>query len=108
MAKKKRKTSTNRYEHLARAQVELDFHDEGRITPQEVKKKTIRFLEQAKKKGHKKARIVTGKGLHSKGAPVVKPQVRRTLVELEGQGVIHAFYPESAQHGGEGAFVIDL
>ncbi len=108
MAKKKRKTSTNRYEHLARAQIQLDFHQEGPITSQEVKKKTIRFLEQAKKKGHKKARIITGKGIHSKGTPLVKPQVKRTLIELESQGVIHAFYPESARHGGEGAFVVDL
>ena len=109
MAKKKtRKTATNRYEHLAQAQVELDFHGTGSITSQEVKHRTLQFISQARKDGHAKVRIITGKGIHSKGAPVVKPQVKRTLKKLLADAEIHSFYAEIARLGGDGAFVVEL
>ena len=109
MAKKKdRKRAENRYEHLASAQVELDFHGTGSIKPQEIKQRTEKFVESSKAKGLKKIRIITGKGLNSKGAPVVKPQVERTLRAMMRQGIVKSFYPEKPQHGGDGAFAVEL
>ncbi|MFT7616606.1 MAG: DNA-nicking Smr family endonuclease [Planctomycetota bacterium] len=109
MAKKRQKrTSTNRYAHLADAQVELDFHTMGVVSSSEVKHATIRFITQAKKDQHAKARIITGKGIHSKRGPVVKPQVERTLKQLAKDGEIISYYPEKSTQGGDGAFVVTL
>ncbi len=106
--KKSKKTAANRYEHLACAQAELDFHGSASITSQEVKHRTQRFIAQARKDGHQKVRIITGKGIHSKSTPLVKPQVRRTLTQLMENGEIHNFYAEKPRLGGEGAFAIEL
>ena len=109
MAKKKaRKSAVNRYAHLATAERELDFHEFGVISGAEVKAKTLNFVQKAKSDGLHKIRIITGKGLHSKNGPVVKPQVKRTLTaELQARN-IKSFYDEKHNAGGDGALLIDL
>ena len=106
--KRKKSTAENRYAHLAQPQCELDFHTDRSILPQEVKRRTLAFVSKAEKAGHTRIRIITGKGLHSRGRPMVKPQVERTLNQLLKDNVIHSFYQENLKYGGEGAIVVEL
>lgn len=106
--KREKKAATNRYADLARPQSSLDFHGTGPISSQEVKHRTIAFVEAARKKKQTKIAIITGKGLHSKGRPLVKPQVERTLRELQDQGLIRLYYTEKVTAGGDGAVIVEL
>lgn len=98
----------NRYAHLQEPDDELDFHGFGRIDGQTVKRTTIAFVKDAHKRGHARVRIITGKGRHSTGAPLVRPQVLRTLEELEAQGLVASYATERRDRGGEGAFLVLL
>lgn len=98
----------NRYAHLHEPEDELDFHGLGPIRPAEVKRKTLDFVEDARARGCSRVRIVTGKGLHSAGKPVVRPQVERTLRSLATQGRIVGFRIEKVGHGAEGAFFVQI
>lgn len=98
----------NRYAHLNRPDAVLDFHDQGSLSRQAIKARTIAFIETARAAGHKRLRIVTGKGLHSRGKPLARPQVLRTLRALESEGLVRGFHEETLAGGGEGALRIDL
>jgi len=98
----------NRYGHLNEPQAVLDFHDQGSLSGQAIQQRTRAFIEDAVSAGHARVRIITGKGLHSRGEPRARPQVLRTLGRLEGEGLIRAFQAETLQAGGEGALRVDL
>ena len=98
----------NRYGHLNEPQAVLDFHDRGGLSGQVIQQETRAFIEAAVSAGHARVRIITGKGLHSRGEPRAKPQVLRTLGKLEREGLIRAFHAETLQAGGEGALRVDL
>ena len=98
----------NRYAHLNEPDDTLDFHGRGRLTSGDVKQATESFVTAAHKRGCARVRIITGKGLHSAGAPKVKPQVERTLAHLEARGLVASYRPERRDRGGEGAFFVIL
>lgn len=98
----------NRYAHLGEPEDELDFHGLGPLQGKEIKRRTVDFVRAAGKRGLQRVRIVTGKGLHSAGKPVVRPQVERTLRSLEAEGVVRAFRSERQDRGGDGAFLVHL
>lgn len=98
----------NRYAHLNEPDDELDFHGLGTLGGAEVKQRTIAFVEGAAARGCTRVRIITGKGLHSAGAPKVRPQVARTLDALEARGTIQSYRPERRDRGGDGAFLVTL
>ncbi len=106
--KRERRSAVNRYADKSRPQDSLDFHTFGAITSKEVKQKTLAFIASARKRGLSRVAIITGKGLHSKGRPVVKPQVERTLRELRDQGLIDLYYGEKISAGGDGALIVEL
>jgi DNA-nicking Smr family endonuclease len=110
MARKntERRRSTNKYEALNKPEDILDFHTGHSITSQEVKHRTIAFINQSVTSGYARVRIVIGKGNHSRGAPTVAPQVNRTLKELMNDGVVIGFRAENDHDGGEGALRVDL
>ena len=58
------------------AQAELDLHQ---MTRPEAEKAVKDFLEASARAGHTLVRLVTGKGLHSKTAPVLGEAVRAYL-----------------------------
>lgn len=101
-------SSKNRYAHLNEPDAVLDFHGQGALSGQEIKARTIAFIEQARAAGHARVRIVTGKGLHSRSGPVAKPQVMRTLEALEAEGRVRSFQEEALGGGGAGALRVDL
>lgn len=98
----------NKYAHLGEPEDVLDFHDSGRVTSADVNRQTLAFVRDAAQRGLERVRIVTGKGRHSAGKPVVKPQVERTLRRLEQDGAITSFRTEKVGAGGDGAFFVKL
>ena len=98
----------NRYAHLQEPEDELDFHGLGPLGGAEIKARTTAFLEAARRRGLRRVRIVTGKGVHSKRTAVVRPQVLRTLRGLEDAGIVTDFRSEKVGRGGEGAFFVTL
>ena len=98
----------NRYASHNEPEDVLDFHEFGRITSTDVKRETLAFLEDARKRGLSRVRIVTGKGNRSRGTPVVRPQVERTLKQLERSGAIASYRLEQVGKGGDGAFFVRL
>ena len=98
----------NKYAHLGEPQDELDFHGRGPVTGGEVNRLTLAFVQEARRRGLERIRIVTGKGLHSAGKPIVRPQVERTLRRLEQDGAIASFRAEKVTAGGDGAFFVRL
>ena len=98
----------NRYAHLNEPEDVLDFHGRGPITPGDVKRETEAFVRACAQAGMSRIRIITGKGLHSKGKPVVRPQVERVLRRFESDGTVRSFQSETTRGGGDGAFRIDL
>lgn len=106
--KTERRRSTNRYEALNEPQGILDFHGDHSITGQQVKHQTIAFIQKSVESGHHRVRIITGKGVHSKGDPIVSPQVHRTLQSLVEEGLVRNYRTENDHDGGKGAYRVDL
>ncbi len=106
--KKERRQSVNKYEGMNTPEAVLDFHDDGVITSQDVKKRTEAFIRDASTQGFLRVRIITGKGVHSKGKPVVEPQVNRTLRNLTTEGIVESYRTENDGDGGRGAIRVDL
>lgn len=103
----------NKYESLRQPQAVLDFHQvEGPKGPeldgQTVKRRTEDFVARARKRGLERIRIITGKGLHSRGKTLVGPQVRRTLDGLQRAGSIVSWTEARENEGGAGALDVRL
>lgn len=93
----------NKYSHFQQPEATLDFHDLGVLDGATVKRMTSEFVADAQARGLCRVRLITGKGRHSKGDPLVKPQVQRTLEELRRAGVIESFADARIDQGGAGA-----
>ena len=105
MTKKTLKDS-NKYAHLAKPQLELDFHKAGLLTKEEIIALTKRFLQIASQKKLQKVAIITGKGLHSQnGQSVIKPIVESILHKSE---YVKTFSWAPRTRGGDGAYEIDV
>ncbi len=108
MAKAPRRRAVNRYADANQPSATLDFHDRPGLRSQDVRHLVLQFVREQAAQGARRLRIVTGKGLHSRGDPMVRPQVERTLRELEQAGTVRAWVSESRGAGGEGALRVDL
>lgn len=107
MGKKRKqpKSRGNKYAHLSKPQAEMDFHDEGILTREEICDLAADFIRDCAEKGMKKVLIITGKGLHSERGPVIRPLLKEFLPRLpQVQSVSLA----RRDRGGEGALEIDL
>lgn len=98
----------NRYAGLSEPEDVLDFHELGRVSNSDVKRATLAFIQDARGRGLQRVRIVTGKGRRSAGRPIVKPQVERTLRQLEQDDEITSYRTEKLSAGGDGAFFVLL
>lgn len=98
----------NKYAHFGEPEATLDFHDELVFDRATVKRMTESFIRDAVARGLQRVRIVTGKGLHSSGPPLVGPQVRRTLEQLRREGAVARFADAKVRDGGEGAVDVVL
>ncbi len=104
--KKNHRQGKNKYDNLSKPQAELDFHDRGILTRNEIIKITDEFIQDCRDRGLNKVLIITGKGLHSRnGAPVVKPTVKK---HLEVQSYVQRVYESRFDRGGSGALEVIL
>jgi DNA-nicking Smr family endonuclease len=104
-------TKKNKYAQFAEPKAEWDFHDLGdNITAQTIMSRTLRAITDAKHQNLATIRIITGKGIHSKNGPVIKPIVLRYLEVLARQKVIKGHKFDSAFGTGpnEGAIIVKL
>ena len=58
---------------------EIDLHDYNLKTTEEVKYIVEKFIEESYENDYKNIRIITGRGLHSKNKPLVKPTTESIL-----------------------------
>ncbi len=84
------KERTKREQPLA-PQRQLDLHG---CTLLEAQRKTRHFLENCHHFGLQKVRIITGKGLHSDGQPVLPDGIELMLKEIKERNEIHSFHWE--------------
>lgn len=98
----------DKYRHLQEPEAEFDFHDRGVLDGAKVKQMTEEFVRASVRQGLRRVRIVTGKGRRSQGAPLVGPQVRRTLTALQREGIVLRFTDSRVGEGGEGAVDVVL
>jgi DNA-nicking Smr family endonuclease len=96
----------NKYDNLSKPQAEFDFHGLGVLTPNDIKDLADEFLSKAKSRNLSKVLFITGKGIHSKkGAPVVKPTLKKYLETLP---FVSRVYEARRDRGGEGALEVIL
>lgn len=103
-----RRRAEKRFAAQVEAQAELDFHGLGPLTDGDVSRRTRAFVEEARREGLERVRIVVGQGRHSAGEPRVGPWVRRTLARLEREGRVRQFHDERVDRGGAGAVFVRL
>jgi DNA-nicking Smr family endonuclease len=58
---------------------EINLHDFNLKTPEEVKYHVEHFIDECFATGCKNIRIITGRGVHSKSRPLVKPLTESIL-----------------------------
>jgi hypothetical protein len=78
----------------------LDLHGD---TADEARRRAERWLAEQQSLGVRTVRIITGKGLHSQGPPVLRGEIGALLRSLQGTRVAHY-----ASEPGGGVFRIEL
>lgn len=78
----------------------LDLHG---LTGDEARRRTDRWLRDRQAEGIRRVVVVTGRGLHTRGIPVLRNEVEHLLQELRGTIVVEW----SPDHGG-GSFRVEL
>lgn len=86
-------------------QVELDLHG---LTMDEAAPRIASFVQTAHAKGLKTIRLITGKGLHSAGRPVLPGVTERQLLALRERRVVWTYRWEGAGREGSGSVVVYL
>lgn len=79
MAQKNKKVRHNKYQQVARE--EIDLHG---LTRAEARDSLLKFLEYAKEKKYDRVRVITGKGLHSENGQSVLNGCVKNILEREG------------------------
>lgn len=84
---------------------ELDLHGRG-TGPAVVA--VERFVREQARRGMRTVRIVTGKGIHSEGAPVVRDAVVDALTAGPIAWLVLALRTAPSSHGGSGALLVTV
>ncbi|MFA5166138.1 MAG: Smr/MutS family protein [Candidatus Paceibacterota bacterium] len=101
----------DKYAHLVQPRQEWDFHDLGEdINPQTIMSRTLRAIMDAKQQSFPTIKIITGRGIHSKNGPVIKPIVLKYLDMLQKQKVIKSYKFDTAFGSGpnDGAIIVKI
>lgn len=86
-------------------QEELDLHG---LTAEEAEKAVFRFIGQCRELGLTTLRIITGKGLHSPGPPVLPGITEAALLTLQNERHVRDFHWEKKRRGHGGAVIVYL
>ena len=101
----KRKRKINKYADLSEPEAVFDFHGRGILSEQQMCSLARDFVLESAKNGYSRILLIVGKGLHSKGGPVIGPVLRVFLSTLVG---VSAVRTARRDRGGEGAFEVRL
>jgi DNA-nicking Smr family endonuclease len=101
--KKDKKKKFDKYEQESIAEDIFDFHGLGSLMEEEIKDYAYKFLWQAYQRHLYKVRIITGKGLHSKNGPVIKP-----IVEQYARSLPFVHFVTTAKYNEGGAGALDI
>lgn len=83
----------------------LDLHG---LTSEEAERRVESFLLTARGKGLRTVKIITGKGLHSHGDPVLRNLMDQMARALKSHGQIRNFVWENGQRERSGAVILYL
>ena len=86
-------------------QEHLDLHG---LTGPEAERKVVNFLLTARGKGLRTVSIITGKGIHSQGFPVLRDLVERMAKAMKTGKEIRNYVWENGQRERSGAIIIYL
>lgn len=86
-------------------QKELDLHG---YTGQGAEDRVGSFIQGARHERLQVLRIITGKGLHSEGPPVLPDVVEQKMYELKEKKLIRSFFWEKKQKSFSGALIVLL
>lgn len=86
-------------------QENLDLHG---LNSEEAESRVESFLLTARKKGLRTVRIITGKGIHSAGDPVLRNLMDQLSRTLKSRGEIRNFVWEKGQREKSGAVILYL
>ncbi|MBI5557740.1 MAG: Smr/MutS family protein [Deltaproteobacteria bacterium] len=104
IAAEERGKSSGRTLYLA-PQEQIDLHG---LTAAEAERKAVNFLITARNKGLMTVRIITGKGIHSQGGPVLRNLMEHLAGILKAEGRITKYAWENGQRERSGALIIYL
>jgi len=91
---------------MSEPQATLDYHGQGILRKEQILSVCEEFIKNAKKNKYSRILIITGKGLHSGGDPVIKPLVFEFLQEKFELEEIEKFVEARRDRGGSGAFEV--
>ena len=98
----------NRLRQLKQGAIRLDFQlDLHGLTRDEALQGLEYFIVNAQKRGQKAVLVITGRGNHSSGEPVLQGAVTAWL-RVKGKAMVAEFAPAPREMGGAGAFVVFL
>jgi DNA-nicking Smr family endonuclease len=90
----------NKYAQNLQIDTEIDLHG---LTDYEGEEVVLDFLNNSRNSGFKVVKIITGKGIHSAGEPILKKITREILIQQNLK-----FSTAKAQDGGSGTLIVNL
>jgi len=86
-------------------ETQLDLHG---CTAPEAEAKAMAFIIAAQRNGLRTLRLITGKGRHSQGRPVLPDVVEQVAMELRKKRVVLSFHWEKKSKHKSGALILHL
>jgi len=83
----------------------LDLHG---LNSKESENETMKFINTSRKKNYKTVRIITGKGIHSSGLPVLRDKLENIAIKLKKARIILDWKWEKKQKEKSGAIIMFL
>lgn len=86
-------------------QLELDLHGS---TAQEAEKRTVAFIENARREKIRTVRIIVGKGLHSQGKAILPDVIEKQITRLKRKNWLLGFAWEKKDKRKSGSLIVYL
>ena len=98
-----KKAAKNKYAIFTKIEREFDYHCiKSKISSQEIEKITQDFIKNCKSDKIKIARLIVGKGNHSKNGAKIKPCVIEYLEYLKNKNNIRDYNMDNVSMNGNG------
>jgi DNA-nicking Smr family endonuclease len=95
----------NKYQHLNQSQAELDFHNRGPLTRQDILALADDFIRDSLENNYSVISFIVGQGIHSSNGPVIKPLIADFL---KNHPRVKNFSEGKFAEGGSGIFNVKL